>query len=728
MIMGKNLLLPCLAFAVACIADSRAQTTADTKPAGGPWDLATVGNLSRVPGLTAAHKELLTNQGFFLAPQDSPKGRKDEYTPNQATHLFHVYERNDYLRFPGFITVDLAIDAVHTYFDAVLRDIEQYQLGPLLIRGLVDLVKEAEALRAGATTPEARAVAERTALFFSVGLRLMKEKATLPSALRANTEKTAKAVEAAQGPLPVRITTTDFDITLARPRGHYTRNKDLTRYFRALSWLSLSTFPVEGKRADVPGMALLARAWLGAKTGGEALERLLDVTSFFVGGSDTAGIGVAAKALRQAMPGAEKATADQLVSPDLQTKLREALVTMVPPPQIDDGGSERQIRLLGKRPFEDAVAMKRLIPLLLEPAASTLSTKLVPALTGARGAAAVLGSSVAREAIRTDLPVSLRPSFESVLVKAQEQLQALPGERWSADAYHGTLSALRPLLNPLSDKAPPLLSTPAWRLRALQAFAGGWAELRHDTILYGAQSGAECDAEDLEPPPCWVEPVPEVYRRLATMIRDLQTRLTKAGVQMGFKPTPKPYGPDGERDSAEMIQPPAEKAKLVLEFLDGLAAVADKQQKGQPIGKDQRTWLSTVGGHVEWMVMAFANTELIAEKDADMAVVADVFSWRPSQQALEVAIARPDLIYAIIPSPKGPVLARGAVMSYREFMNPMDKRMTDEEWRKQIAENRAPARPAWLAPLYAAPVGPVKPLKVTQGRCGPDSGSRIECL
>ena len=275
---------------------------------------------------------------------------------------------------------------------------------------------------------------------------------------------------------------------------------------------------------------------------------------------------------------------------------------------------------------------------------------------------------------------------------------------------------------------PQLLTTDAWRLRALQAFASGWAELRHDTVLYGEQEGAECDAEDLEPPPCWVEPVPELYRRLAAMVRDLEKRLAGSGIDAAFTPKAKPRAPDGTLDATEMVLPPAEKTKMLLKFLDELVEAAEIELKGGRLARAQLDRLTTIGGTVEWMLMSLANSGEMNDRDADMAVVTDVFSWRPSGEALEVGVARPDLIYAIIPSPKGPVLARGAVMSYREFMQPMAKRLTDEEWRKEIEADRSPARPAWLAPLYAEPVGPVKPPKVAQGRCGPVSGAYIECL
>ena len=699
------------------------------------WNLSRVGNLSRLPGLKAAHKDLLARQGFFLAPQDpsprqksnpdqilGPRGR------TQATHLFHVYERNDYIRFPSFITVDLAVDTTHAYFDAILRDIEQYQLGPMLGRGLAEMLKEAEKVRAGASTEAGRRAAGRTATFWAVALRLLQDKERIPSGLRVDTEKVAKAINAAAGRLPIEVTKADFEVTQTRPRGHYTRSKELERFFRSMSWLGMAAFPVEGKQIDVEAVALLARAWLGSKAGREGMERVMRVTTFFVGGADASGLAEAAAALKRVVPQADSATADQLVGGELQTRLQKELVGALAPPRVDQGQAERQVRVLGRRAFEDTVAMKMLIPTLVGVASVVNASAAVPAFMGARGAAAVLGSPLAREAMRTGLPAATHSRFDTDLRKGRDIMNAVAPDRWSQDAYHGTLYALRTLLDPLPDKMPPLLTTDAWRLRALQAFASGWAELRHDTILYGEQLGAECDVEDMEPPPCWVEPVPELYRRLAAMVRGLDKRLADAGINLNFTPKAKPRAPDGTPDVTMMTPPPAEKSKMLLEFLDRLAETAQVELKGGNLGRAQLDRLTIIGGTVEWMLRSFANSDELPERDADMAVVAEVFSWRPSGEALEVGVARPDLIYVVIPSPKGPVLARGAVMSYREFMQPMAKRMTDEEWRKEIEAGRTPARPSWLAPLYAEAVGPVKPPKVTQERCGPMSGAFIECL
>jgi len=566
-----------------------------------------------------------------------------------------------------------------------------------------------------------------------VALRLQKDKTAIPAALRAETDKLVRTLVRAEGKLPDGILKADFDVTQTRPRGHYTRSKELERFFRAMSWLGMASFPVEGKHVDVEAVALLARSWLGSKAGREGLERLMKVTTFFAGGADTAGLGEAAAVLGRVLPGAESASADALVAPELQAKLQSALALALAPPRIKTGQPDaseapRQVRVLGRRAFADAVAMQELVPVLGQFASATNVPGLVAGTMGARGAAAVLGSAVARDSLMADMPGASRAEIFAGLTKGQESVAALRPEGWSEDAYHGTLQALRSLLDPPPAKSPPLLLGSAWRLRALQAFAAGWAELRHDTILYGEQLGAECDVEDLGPPPCWVEPVPELYRRLAAMVRDLGKRLASARVDAGFRPEEKAVGTDGIQDATTMIRAPAEKTKMLLQLLDKLAKVADIELKGGRLDRDTLTWMTTIGGTVEWMLAAFSNSDELPERDADMAVVADVFTWRPSAQVLEVGVARPDLIYAIIPSPGGPVLARGAIMSYREFLHPQASRLTDHEWRKQIAAGRTPARPLWLAPLYADPVGPVALPKAPQPRCGPMSGAYIECL
>jgi hypothetical protein len=46
-------------------------------------------------------------------------------------------------------------------------------------------------------------------------------------------------------------------------------------------------------------------------------------------------------------------------------------------------------------------------------------------------------------------------------------------------------------------------------------------------------------------------------------------------------------------------------------------------------------------------------------------------------------------------------LTRGGVFSYYEFLGNIDDRMTDDEWRTQVASGDLPARPAWTNAFFS---------------------------
>ena len=52
--------------------------------------------------------------------------------PSNHKQLFHVYEQNDYRAFPSFVTTDLYLQLYHLYIDCMMREVEEYQLLPLM--------------------------------------------------------------------------------------------------------------------------------------------------------------------------------------------------------------------------------------------------------------------------------------------------------------------------------------------------------------------------------------------------------------------------------------------------------------------------------------------------------------------------------------------------------------------------------------------------------------------
>ena len=52
-------------------------------------------------------------------------------------------------------------------------------------------------------------------------------------------------------------------------------------------------------------------------------------------------------------------------------------------------------------------------------------------------------------------------------------------------------------------------------------------------------------------------------------------------------------------------------------------------------------------------------------------------------------------LYAVLEVDGKSQVMMGAAYSYYEFLVPMDKRMTDEEWQAALIEGAAPPRPTW---------------------------------
>jgi hypothetical protein len=719
------------------------------------WQLDEITNLDRLGKPDEGQRKLLEKNGFFLAPQPNsakPTAGRNEFR-NRATHLFQVYERNDYIAFPSFVTADLAIDATHSYFDTVRREVEQSHLVPKLKSALDAFMREAEKVRSQAKTPAAAEQAARAVAFWGVALHLLLSPAPgdvsdtvesdrayqedmgeapdqpaelkgplapneVPVSVRDDVNKVTRAIQDATGSLPVPIIRADLDLTQMKPRGHYNRNGVLQRYFRSMSWLGMARFEIGREADDITGIALIARSWIGSEKSRSAMKRVLDLTTFFSGGPDAANLEAAAQLMIKAIRGAARLGADELITPANLDLLRTALADLPPPRVPSDAPSSPapQIRVMGFRSFEDTAAVKHLIEPLVAIVEQERTDRAVAPVMGALGAASMLGSDLARERLAS----IAGPTNGQVLIQAIDRgraaLAQLSADSWNTDAYHGTLNALRYLLVPSPTAAPRLVQTEAWNLHQLQSFAAGWAELRHDTILYGEQRGAECDADETEPPFGWVEPLPDLYADLTNAVNELNKRLKNAGIS----------SPTTATEDNTYYRPLGEKARVVIELLDFLKETSRKELAGEALNRSIREQIATIGGRVESLLIALTDTDSLSPRDHNMAVVADVFTWRPTAKVVEAGVGYPDLIYAVIPGRNGPVVARGAVMSYREFLQPQSDRLTDETWRKKLAAGKAPIRPDWINEIYANAVPAIALKGEGVYRCGPMSGSGLE--
>lgn len=104
--------------------------------------------------------------------------------------------------------------------------------------------------------------------------------------------------------------------------------------------------------------------------------------------------------------------------------------------------------------------------------------------------AAALGSDAAL-AILQEQGAADYEGYTENMHKLREVLAQENPTLWSASLYAGWLNTLRPLLEVKGEGYPVFMQNEEWTKKNLECFAGSYAELKHDTILYAKQVLAE---------------------------------------------------------------------------------------------------------------------------------------------------------------------------------------------------------------------------------------------
>ena len=272
---------------------------------------------------------------------------------------------------------------------------------------------------------------------------------------------------------------------------------------------------------------------------------------------------------------------------------------------------------------------------------------------------------------------------------------------WNDNAYMLWLDSLRTLddVPPAGARLPETMRRLPWRRKQLQAQLGSWAELRHDTILYAAQSytaGAEC-----EYPEGFVEPYPALFLRLRLLASESARLLSRLDVSLLSA---------GAAGIAGRLRD--HQIKFFQRFagiMQQLEVLARKELAGHPFNDDERMFLKKTidmrGGGSGAPTYDGWYTQLIYGDDpADwQPTVADVHTDPNGGSALEVAVGDVNFVVVAVDNDGDRAAYVGPVYSYFEFTQPAEQRLTDEEWQERIRQEKTPARPGWVAAFQPPP-------------------------
>ncbi|MCK8621650.1 DUF3160 domain-containing protein [Prevotella sp. E13-27] len=626
------------------------------------------------PGLLKTFDPLLQQQlarnGFAIVP-----------TKHQQ--LFHVYEQNDYHQFPAFVTTDLYLQLYHLYFDAMLRNVEEHRFFPLLDK----FCKLTQQVITNDQTPDDSAYDTKAAkdwlnTYFTVARALLHEKAPNGDAdALTEYERVMKSENGYSKFLGYE--SVPFEYSLFRPRGHYTRNDTLKRYFRTMMWLQTVPFST-----DVP-MDMLKVTVLASKLNNNPLlkdlyRKLTEPMDFLMGQPDDVSVMQVSKLdimeTCDVDPNLLGKKIDEIA--EKQTRIRPKFAHT----------SRNKVRLMPQRYQPDAEVLQEMVDYKSE-------TSKRPTPTGLDVFAA-MGVSKAEKILLDEQNEPQRwKGYKDALKKMKLRMDSI---NWNDNVCNVWLSALK-LLNQQETSAPYFMLTPQWEKKSLNAALASWTELKHDAILYAKQPmGAECGGAGPPNPVVrgYVEPNVKFWQRAISLLESTETLLNT-------------YGLTTERSKTITTR--------IKEMAEFLLQASEKELKGKLLSEEEYDQLKYIGASFENISLELIKNDdqqlwewsAVQGPERSVALVADVYTANadnnPQKTILYEGVGNADEIYVIIELQGYLYLMRGGVFSYREFTRPYgEQRMNDEEWQKKLETEPRLGIPEWMkeiiVPMEEAPV------------------------
>jgi len=588
-----------------------------------------------------------------------------------------IYEIYSDTESPKFITTDLCLHAYHVLYDISLRILEGERFFYDFETMLQALRDDQMALNGTVTETIVHDAINRNVAYLSVMLYLINKTNTIPAEVETMTQTELDLINATNRAYSA-IFGYEEDYTQYIVRGHYTRNEILANYFRAMMYAGRMGFLLQSPSGD-PAMGiehtrmsiLLLSSFntsIASDTVWDYWDRIYEPTVFYVGSSDDL-TPTEYYQIWQDLGGVE---GDGLASvsfiedfiEEAKTYRKPLINSMFIFDTEDHENVTQGFRLMGQRFIPDSYVFQQLVH-------NKVLGRYMPT---AMDVFSVFGSPRAAYYMRNEN--SIFPDYDDQITKLRNEFGGLNKYDWTQNLYWLWLYSLFPLLEPASQGYPGFMLSDAWTDKALMTSHASWAELRHDTILYAKQSYTyEAGMPELKLG--YVEPYPEVYARLACLVRLMQSGLENRGLFSGDF---------------------SNKLVYLAGIFDRLVEISIKELEDTSLTHDDYQFISTAGILIE-ETASFHDPdaeEWVSEADDRMAVIADVHTDPNSGNVLEVASGDPFVIYVIVQNESGKLrLTKGGTFSYYEFHHPMVDRLTDEGWQDML-DNNPPPLPEWI--------------------------------
>ena len=617
--------------------------------------------------------------------------------PAEHNQLFHVYEKNDYADFPSFVTTDLYLQLFHLYFDCVLRDVEEKHLDSLMIVFSSQMEAEMKTLTSSQDA-EVKAAAEFGQAWFAVASWLFSHDKAPASAAKLNVpeaykkmvmEEITKAFDAENGysdMLEYFPPEEMFGYSLFRPRGHYTRSKVCSRYFRGMMWLQTAHFGTN-KPSKMKQIALIANVFNQQPKLRDIYNKVSEPITYLMGTPDNVTILQVANRIKEMGLPIEQLLSSRKDMANLTKDIEEIAKRQMRIELKKTRGSKYVVDIMPQRYQPDAEALIATTdqdsPVSLRPCPKGLDWMAVMGLPGAE------------RILIDELKETQRwTGFPKALTTARKKAATTQWEACVANQWMYTLQSL----GDTAQSLPYFMQSPQWQKKNLNTALASWAELKHDAILYAKQPMlAECGDGGPEPPVVkgYVEPNVKFWEKAIALVTRMDKVLTTYSLQ-------------------------TEKAKAVYERIKEMAEfcrdISKKELNGGKITDEEYNQIEIIGSTVENISLELVSEDNemlqgwsdVVSTDKKVAVVADVFTASGENVAIDnkcvlyEGVGPAYEIYVVVEIDGSLYLTRGAVLSYREFTRLLsDPRMTDEEWQQELKKSPTGGTPSWMKEIIA---------------------------
>jgi hypothetical protein len=640
-------------------------------------DASRLSNAERM-GVGAEGKSALVKNLFYLEPSND-------------SQIYDVYKHLSEAGLAAFVTTDSVLHTYHILFDYILRMLEVQHFSPDIVDLSKLLLDESRAQMESAAEP-VKSAAIKNAAFFAVALTLLGESPDIPSQARNMVQGELSLIQGHQGFAKSPVFGYDEDYSQYVPRGHYTRNDTLKKYFMAMMWYGRMSFRLKTKddpelakeqtrQAILITLALKDRAF-------DLWKGIYEPTVFFVGETDDLSTFDYTQLLQEVYGSsmgldglADDTKLQSFMDKALKLKEPKIVSTLLTDVDYEESGTDsvKGFRFMGQRFIPDSYMFQELV---YAKVGTMADPRLFPM---GLDVMAVLGSGRAYEILDKVYNETHYANYTKQMDSLKQQFAALKSDDWTQNLYWCWLYCLLALLNEKGDGYPSFMKRQAWVDKELNTSLGSWAELRHDTILYAKQSytmRATSIMMPPEPPKGYVEPNPELYGRLASL----------TGMTI-----------DGLNSRGLLLDAFGDRLSRLKDLLTSLKSISEKELAGTKLSQDDYDTIRYVGDTLEGITTFPPEIKDAITSDADtkMAIIADVHTDVNTERVLEEGVGNPYHIYVAVPVDGQLTVTEGAAFSYYEFKQPMSDRLTDEKWQDMLKGGKAPETPEWTKSFRA---------------------------